>query len=194
MLGKGRKEIMTEKPLSKFKQRTIEGKCGHCGEWAYPYTLCKHCRYAANIRRCLNNFVKRGWCDISRNPKDNKKLYKWNNTAPEQISRNYTPESIAKMSLPRLNGKPITEKVIGDAILKILEANGCPLTEKEIEKGFRSLKNSNKIIPEKESLISEYRLIQSKQSNLSRSQREAVNTRIKFLLERGVITNEQLYA
>ena len=42
--------------------------------------------------------------------------------------------------------------------------------------------------------VSEYKLIQSKQSNLSRNQREAVNNRIKFLLERGVITNQELYA
>ena len=120
-----------DKPLSKFKQRTQEGKCGHCGEWAYPYTLCKPCRYAANVRRCLNDFVKRGWCDLSRDPKTNKKLYKWNNSVDPKM-RKYTPESIVKMQLPRLNGKPITDKVLGDAILQILEANGVPLTEKEI--------------------------------------------------------------
>ncbi len=146
-----------EKPLSRFKKFTQEGKCGHCGEWAYPYSLCHHCRIASNIRRCLNNFVKRGWCDVKRDPKDNKKLYKWNNSAPQEISKNYSPEAIAKMSLPRLHGKPMTDKIIGDAIIEILKEQGIPLTEKEIEKNLKSLKTVNKVLPMTDELISEYK-------------------------------------
>lgn len=179
---------------SKFKRLTIEGKCGYCGEWAYPYSLCHRCRITANIRRILRHFSKMGWVDVTVDANDKRqKIFKWNNTGPQEFKhRKLSPEAVARMSLPRLNGKPMTDEVIGDAILDILKTNGFPMTEKEIDKGFKSLKTNNKIIPLKEDLISEYKLIQSKASNLSKSQRDAVNTRIAFLLKQGVITQEQL--
>jgi hypothetical protein len=147
----------------------------------------------ANIRRVVRKFEKNGWVDVQRDPKDKRvKLFKWNNSAPEQLSRNYSPEAVAKMALPRLKGKPITEDVIGDAILEILNENQVPMTDKEIEKSFKSLKTNNKIIPITDDLIKEYKLIKLKQSTLSKSQRDAVHVRVKFLIGRGVISNQQL--
>lgn len=178
--------------MNKRTERIANGNCPSCGEWAYPYYYCKTCRIKRNISRVLNSFEKKGWVDIKLDPKTNKKSYKWNNTAPENISKNYTPETMAKMSLPRLKGKPMTDEVVAQTILDVLGTNMMPLTTKEIQRGFKSLKTIGKVIPERESLIREYKLIKLKQSNLSKSQRDGVELRISFLLKHGTINESDL--
>jgi hypothetical protein len=91
-----------------------------------------------------------------------------------------------------MNGKPMTEKVISDCIMQVLEVNRVPLTQKEIEKGIKMMKTIGKVIPETEGLVDEYRLIKQKKSRLSKSQRDSVEYKINFLLQRGVITEQQL--
>ncbi len=86
----------------------------------------------------------------------------------------------------------MTDKIIGDAIIEILKEQGIPLTEKEIEKNLKSLKTVNKVLPMTDELISEYKAIQRKESRLSKNQRDAVNIRIEFLLNRKVITQQQI--
>jgi hypothetical protein len=183
---------MENKPakLPTRKKYTIEGRCASCGEFAYPYHYCHTCRIKRNVARCIRDFEKKGWVDVTIMD-DGKKGYKWNNTAPE-IVRKYTPESIAKMSLPRLKGKPMTENIIAEVILDVLNVNNTPLSTKEIERGFKSLKTIGKIIPESEQLVSEYKKIKAKESKLSKSQRDGVLLRIDFLLKKGAITQEQL--
>lgn len=174
------------------QQRVKEGRCPQCGKWSYPYYLCHEHRITQNIYRVLRNFEKRGWVDIQIDT-DGKKMFKWRPGADIGAKiRKYTPEAIAKMQLPRLEGKPMTDKVLEDAILKVIEENGIPMTEKEIEKGIKQLKTIGNVIPETENLIAEYKLIGQKKSNLSKSQRDAVKYKINFLLERKAITQESL--
>lgn len=179
------------KKISRKKQLALEGRCPECGEWCFPYYQCSHHRMFKNIYRVLRKFEKAGWVDVTRDPKDNKKIYKWNNTAPKE-TRKYSPETIAKYNLPRLNGKPMTEDVLKEAILKILGDIGYPMYMEEIEKQFQNLKTLGKVIPETDELIAEYKLIQQKKSQLSRGKRDAVNFRIKFLMQRGVVNETQI--
>lgn len=178
---------MTDKQI----QRRKEGLCPTCGEWAYPYYLCHKHRIYQNAYRVLNQFEKKGWVDVERDT-DGKKMFKWREGANLGKLRNYSPESVAKMQLPRMNGKPMNDKVITDAIVKVLEENGCPLTGNEINKGIKQLKTIGKVIPDTQNLISEYRLIEQKKSGLSKRQRDAVRYKINFLLERKAITKDQL--
>lgn len=177
----------------KQKQRIADGNCPSCGEWAYPYYYCKTCRIKRNVKRVLTSFEKKGWVDVKLDPKTNEKLYKWNDTAPESvINKNHSPEAVAKMQLPRLKGKPMTDTVVAQTILDILDKNQLPLTTKEIQKGFKSLKTIGKVIPERENLINEYKLIKLKQSKLSKSQRDGVELRIQFLCNRGMLNLDDL--
>lgn len=175
------------------QQRVKEGRCPQCGAFSYPYYLCQHHRNYQCVYHALRTFVKRGWVEVDRDPIDNKKRYKWiPGSDVDRRIRKYSPEYIAKMELPRLKGKPMTDKVLQDAILKVLEENNTPMTKKEIERGIKQLKTIGKIIPETENLIAEYKLIGQKKSNLSKSQRDAVKYKINFLLERKAITQESL--
>lgn len=63
---------------------------------------------------------------------------------------------------------PLTDKVLEDAIIKVLEVNDCPLSEKEIEKGIKQLKTIGNVIPETDNLIEEYKRIKQKNSVLSK--------------------------
>lgn len=174
------------------KQRVKEGNCPRCGKFAYPFYLCHEHRIYQNVYRVLKNFEKRGWVEVLKDF-DGKKIFKWRNGADIGAKiRKYSPEYIAKMQLPRLNGKPLTDKVLEDAIIKVLEVNDCPLSEKEIEKGIKQLKTIGNVIPETDNLIEEYKRIKLKNSALSRSQRNAVMYKINFLLQRNAITENQL--
>lgn len=181
-----------ELKISRAKQLRLEGKCPACGEFAFPYYYCHKCRITKNTYRVLKNFEKYGWVDIRVDPLTNKKLYRWNDKAPQKISKNYSPESIAKMSLPRLSGKPMTEDFLNEIILDVLQTNNMPLTIREIERGVKSLKLSGKIIPETSYLVEEYKKVQLKSSQLSKNERNGVEIRVNFLLKRGVINQSQL--
>ncbi len=181
----------TEKAKERRQKRAREGNCPLCGDFAYPYYYCGKCRQKQNIFRILRSFEKKGWVDTDF--KDGLKRWKWNNSAPvDRKYRKYSPESIAKMQLPRLKGKPLTDDLISECILKVLEENDVPMTDKEIQRGFKSLKTIGKIVPETQQLINEYKLIQEKKSCLSRRQRDGVEMRIQFMLKRGAITQSQL--
>jgi hypothetical protein len=182
------------KTLSRAQTLSKEGRCPECGEFCYPYYRCKTHTMLANIRRALRTFEKKGWVDVEYDPYDKRvKTFKWNNKAPlNSKEKKYSPELIAKMSLPRLNGKPMTDKVIEECILKVLDVNNMPLTEKEINRGIKSMKTIGRVVPETEQLINEYKLIKQKSSKLSKNQRDAVEYRINFMLQRNAITQEQL--
>jgi hypothetical protein len=180
-----------EKKLSRAQKFKLEGRCQWCGKWSYPYSLCHEHRIKSNIIRVFRKYEKCGWVDVTIDKVDGQKIYKWNNTAPEK-TRKYSPESIAKMSLPRLKGKPMTEEVIGKAILDVLNVKGFPMTEREINKGIKTLKTVGQIVPETEDLITEYNKIQRKESSLSRSQRNAVEMKISFLVKRGIVKEGQI--
>lgn len=182
------------KTLSRAQKLAREGRCPECGEFSYPYYRCKKHTMLSNIRRSLRVFEKKGWVDITYDKNDKRlKMFKWNNTAPLNAKeRKYSPETIAKMSLPRMNGKPLTDKVLEEAISKVLDANNCPMTKKEIHNGIKSMKTIGRVIPETDMLITEYNLIKQKKSNLSKSKRDAVEFKINFLIQRGVIKPEQL--
>lgn len=171
------------------KKYASEGRCASCGEFAYPYHYCNKCRIRRNVMRVLRDFEKKGWVDVSI--VDGKKTYKWNDTAPEN-KRKYTPESVAKMQLPRLKGKPMTDDLVAEVLLDVLTVNNTPLSMREIKRGFKSLKTIGRIVPESEQLVAEYKLIQQKKSNLSKSQRDGVLLRVDFLLKKGSITESQL--
>lgn len=174
------------------EQRVKEGRCPQCGSFSYPFYLCNRHRIAQNLYRVLRDFEKRGWVETIRD-EFGKKTFKWRHGADIGANiRKYSPESIAKMQLPRLNGKPMTDKVLQDAIIKVLEDNNVPLSQKEIEKGIKQLKTIGEVIPETDKLIEEYKLIEQKKSNLSKSQRNAVKYKINFLLQRKAITPESL--
>lgn len=181
---------MEDKPVSKqtAKKRKLakEGRCPICGEFSYPYYYCSKHRLTQNLYRVLRKFEKLGLVDTDY--KDGMKRWGWRKDA--KISdklRKHSPEAIAKMQLPRLNGKPMTDKVIEDSIMKVLETKQFAMTEKEINKGIRDLKTIGKVLPETEDLMREYRLIKEKKSNLSKKQRDAVEFKVQFLYDRGVI-------
>lgn len=178
-------------PSEKQKQRVKEGLCPTCGKWSYPYYLCHEHRMMQNIYRVLRKFEKNGWVDVKIDS-DGKKMFKWKADARIGNMRKYSPEYIAKMQLPRLKGKPMTDKILEDVIVKVLEENGVPMNQKDIEKGIKQLKTIGKIIPDTDNLIAEYKLIQQRKSNLQRNQRFAVIYKIKFLLARNAITETQL--
>lgn len=184
----------TQKQETKKQRLAKEGRCPDCGEFSYPYYRCRECTMLANIRRVTRKFEKLGWIDVERDPNDKRvKIFKWNNSAPvDRKHRQYSPETIAKLSLPRLNGKPLTDEVLNDCIIKVLEVNQMPLTKKEIKRGVKSMKTIGKVVPEVDQLLAEYALIQAKQSKLSKSHRDAVQYRVNFLIKRGVINAAQI--
>lgn len=180
------------KPLSRAQKFKLEGRCARCGVFSYPYYLCHDHRIMQNILTGIREFEKRGWFDVTRDSK-NKKIYKWNHTAPPGINNTkVSPKRLAELALPRMNGRPMTEKVLIECITEVLEVKQYPLTKKEINNGIKAMKTIGKVLPEREEMIEEYKLIQRKESKLSKSQRDAVEFRISFLLKRGVITSESL--
>lgn len=173
------------------RQRLVsEGRCPDCGKWSYPYYYCTRCRMMRNLRRVLKKFEANGWVEVSMI--DGEKAYKWKKGVNVGKLRKYSPEAIAKLRLPRLKNKPLTDKLIQDSIIEVITKNGMPLTMKEIQKGFKQLKTIGDVVPEVDDLIREYKLIKNKQSRLSRSKRDAVEFRINFLLKRGVIAQNNL--
>lgn len=183
---------VTDKPLSRAQKFAREGRCARCGEFSYPYYLCGKHRAYQNISAVLRSFEKLGWVDVTRDEK-NKKLYKWNNTAPPEVmKRRVSPKRLAELALPRMNGKPMTDELIQKCIVEVLEVKQYPMTKKEIESGIRSMKTIGKVLPERDEMINEYKLIKKKESRLSKSQRDAVEFRIGFLLKRGVINEQQI--
>lgn len=177
---------MTEKQ----KQRIREGLCPRCGEWAYPYYLCDHHRITQNVQRVLNSFEKSGHVKVIIDSEEHK-VYGWTNGTDPKI-RKYSPETIAKMQLPRLNKRPMTNDIIQESIMEVLGLTGFPMTENEINEGIKQLKTIGKIIPNTQELINEFKLIKSKKSNMSKSQREAIQFKINFLLKRAAISADQL--
>jgi hypothetical protein len=181
-------EITISKQTAKNRQLAKEGRCPRCGEFSYPYYYCYKHRIYSNVQRTLRYFEKLGHVDVDRDPIDNKKRYKWKSGSKlSKKLREYSPETIATLRLPRMKGKPMNDKVIEDAIMKVLETKQFAMTEKEINKGIRDLKTIGKVLPETEDLLREYRLIKEKKSTLSKKQRDAVEFKVQFLYDRGVI-------
>lgn len=181
-------EEKVSKQTAKNRQLAKEGRCPRCGEFSYPYYYCWTHRMYSNLNRVLRYFEKVGHVDVEIDPKDGKKRYKWKKGSKlSEKVRKHSPETVAMLRLPRLKGKPMTDKVIEDAIMKVLDAKQFAMTEKEINKGIRDLKTIGKVLPETEDLMREYRLIKEKKSNLSKKQRDAVEFKVQFLYDRGVI-------
>lgn len=180
--------------LTRQQRLAKEGRCVDCGEFSYPYYKCYKHRITDNIRRVLRNFERLDLVEVTRDPSDKRlKMFKWKGKENARKFRKYTPEAIAKMSLPRLKGKPMTDDLIMKCITDVLDKHQMPLTEKEIMNGVKQMKTlGDVIVPDKESIMNEYKLIQQKKSKLSRSQRNAVEFRVNFLNKRGVIKDEEL--
>jgi hypothetical protein len=181
---------LTIDPKTKRQQRIAEGLCPACGDFSYPYHYCFKCRCGQNIYRVMKKFEKDGLVEVSI--VDGLKAWRWRKGYVRDELRKYSPETIAKMQLPRTNGKPMTDNIIQDAILKVLGENNIPMRESEIQRGIKLLKTIGRVIPEKENLIIEYKLIKQKKSSLPKSKRNAVEYRINFLLQRGAITEHQI--
>lgn len=179
---------------AKKKQLRLEGRCPDCGVFCFPYYQCDDHRMLQNIRRVARNLAKAGLVEVTIDPKDKRqKMYKWIKGAIDsKISRKYSVETMAKMMLPRMKGKPMTDELIKSCIMEVLDKNQVPLTEKEITRGIRSMKTIGHVVPEKENLVHEFKLIQEKKSTLSRSERQAVESRIKFLIERGALKQTEI--
>jgi len=176
--------------MSKKEERIKEGLCPDCGTFSYPYYYCNTHRIIRNCNRVLKDFEDKGWVDVYTG-KDGDKVFKLKENV-DMDTKKYNPETVRKMQLPRLNGRPMDEDLLSECVTKVLEEHGYPLTEKEIEKGIRQLKTIGQVIPKTEELIREYKRIQNKDSDLSKTKRDAVEYKVNFLLERKVIDQSQL--